>query len=167
MTTQTYLSKSLKRPIYNIPVIFKCFMANKTPSYAKNHRESTKPGTRQKGNLFSFFRQATVAQCLPQSLMIVFAQNSSIFNWAVQRNIAYPWPPSLLWLPTPLVCHAIFLFVHMHINDHLATYIITSVKNIKNVWRCRDNRTAKSMKTSRDDGIKQFSVQHHLTYLST
>ena len=29
----------------------------------------------------------------------------------------------------------------------------TSVKNIKNVWRCRDNRTAKSMKTSRDDGI--------------
>ena len=43
----------------------------------------------------------------------------------------------------------------------------TSVKNIKNVWRCRDNRTAKSMKTSRDDGIKQFSIQHHLTYLST
>ena len=42
----------------------------------------------------------------------------------------------------------------------------TSVKNIKNVWRCRDNRTAKSMKTSRDDGIKQFSIQHHLTYLS-
>ena len=44
----------------------------------------------------------------------------------------------------------------------------TSVKNIKNVWRCRDSRTAKSKKTSRDDGIKQFSIQPHLTYyLST
>ena len=39
------------------------------------------------------------------------------------------------------------------------------MKNIKNVWRCRNNRTAKSMKTSRDDGIKQFSIQHP-TYFS-
>ena len=41
----------------------------------------------------------------------------------------------------------------------------TSVKNIKNVWRCRDSRTAKSKKTSRDDGIEQFSIQHP-TYFS-
>ena len=31
------------------------------------------------------------------------------------------------------------------------------------VWKCM----AKSKKTSRDDGIKQFSIQPHLTYLST
>ena len=40
--------------------------------------------------------------------------------------------------------------------------MLTSVKYIENVWRCRDSRTAKSKKTSRDDGIKQFSIQPHL-----
>ena len=30
--------------------------------------------------------------------------------------------------------------------------------NVKNVWRCRDSRTAKSKETSRNDGIKQFSI---------
>ena len=51
------------------------------------------------------------------------------------------------------------------VSRHFGAETKMSVKNIKNVWRCRDSRTAKSMKTSRDDGIKQFSIQHP-TYFS-
>ena len=49
--------------------------------------------------------------------------------------------------------------------DVAETVVLVIHTSVKKVWRCRDNRTAKSMKTSRDDGIKQFSIQHHLTYL--
>ena len=34
------------------------------------------------------------------------------------------------------------------------------VNKCKNVWRCRDSRTAKGKKPGRGIGIKQFSVQH-------
>ena len=40
-------------------------------------------------------------------------------------------------------------------------------KNIQNVTRCRDNRSAKSRETVRDDSIQQFSSQLDPTYLST
>ena len=78
-------------------------MTNKTPRIAKNRRESTSPGTRKTGKLFfflsssssssSFFRQ--LSSTLPQSVTMVFARNSSIFNRAVQRPIAFSLPPSL------------------------------------------------------------------------
>jgi len=45
-------------------------------------------------------------------------------------------------------------------------YIMTRIKNIKNVARCGDSRSAKS-KQGRNDSIKQFSIQPHPTYLST
>ena len=38
-------------------------------------------------------------------------------------------------------------------------------KNIKNLTRCRDSRWAKSIET-RDDSIKQFSIQLHHAYIS-
>ena len=80
-------------------------MTNKTPRIAKNRRESTTPGTRKTGKLFFFlsffffffffffFRQ--LSSTLPQSVTMVFARNSSIFNRAVQRPIAFSLPPSL------------------------------------------------------------------------
>ena len=70
-------------------------MTNKTPRIAKTRRESTTPGTRKTGKLFFFlsfflsffFRQ--LSSTLPQSVTMVFARNSSIFNRAVQRPIAF------------------------------------------------------------------------------
>ena len=45
---------------------------------------------------------------------------------------------------------------------------LTSVKDNKMYGDVGlSSRTAKSKKTSRDDGIKQFSIQPHLTYLFT
>ena len=41
---------------------------------------------------FFFFRQ--LSSTLPQSVTMVFARNSSIFNRAVQRPIAFSLPPS-------------------------------------------------------------------------
>ena len=48
-------------------------------------------------------------------------------------------------------------------------HIMTRIKNIKNVTRCRDSRSAKSIETRSgcDDSIKQFSIQPHPTYLPT
>jgi len=43
----------------------------------------------------------------------------------------------------------------------------TRIKNIKNVTRCTDSRSAKSTEQGKDDSIKQFSIQPHPTYLST
>jgi len=40
-------------------------------------------------------------------------------------------------------------------------------KNIKNVTRCKDSRSAKTIEKGGDDSIKQFSTQLHPTYLST
>jgi len=39
-------------------------------------------------------------------------------------------------------------------------------RNIKNVTKCRDSRSAKS-REGRDDSLKQFSTQLQPTYLST
>ena len=97
------------------------FMTNKTPRVAKTRCESTTPGTRKTGELFFFlsffffFRQ--LSSTLPQSVTIVFARNSSIFNRAVQRPIAFSLPPSLHQAAAAahydFVCHAIFTFVRM------------------------------------------------------
>ena len=63
-------------------------MTNKTLRVAKNRRESTTPGTRETGKLFSFllllsffFRRASSMST--QSLMMVFARNSSISHRVV------------------------------------------------------------------------------------
>ena len=77
-------------------------MTNKTPRVAKNRRESTAPGTRKTGKLFFFllllllllsFRRDSSTS--PQSLMMVFARNSSILHRAVHQPIAFWQPPSL------------------------------------------------------------------------
>ena len=103
MPIQKNLSKSQKRytykPLYRSSS--SVFMTNKTPRIAKTRRESTTPGTRKTGKLFFFlsffffffFRQ--FSSTLPQSVTTVFARNSSIFNRAVQRPIAFSLPPSL------------------------------------------------------------------------
>ena len=39
------------------------------------------------------------------------------------------------------------------------------LKNIKNVMRCRDSRSAKNKEQGRDDSIKQFTTQPHPTNL--
>ena len=90
-------------------------MTNKTPRVAKNRRESTTPGTRKTGKLFFFlssssffFRQ--LSSMLPQSVTMVFARNSSIFNRAVQRPIAFSLPPSL---------HISFIIVHVYMEEDL------------------------------------------------
>ena len=88
--------------LYNhIPFIFECFHDHQDSS----HREkpSRKYLTRHSQNgqivflsfflLLSFFRQ--LSSTLPQSVTMVFARNSSIFNRAVQRPIAFSLPPSL------------------------------------------------------------------------
>ena len=54
----------------------------------------------------------------------------------------------------------LYMYVHVWTQSR---HIVYKCKKHKNVWRCRDSRTAKSRKTSRDDGIKQFSIQPHLT----
>jgi len=41
------------------------------------------------------------------------------------------------------------------------------INKTKNVMRCRDNRSAKSRETGRNDSIKLFSIQPHPTYHST
>ena len=91
--------------LYNhIPFIFECFHDQQDSS----HREkpSRKYLTRYSQNgqivflsfflsffLLSFFRQ--LSSTLPQSVTMVLARNSSIFNRAVQRPIAFSLPPSL------------------------------------------------------------------------
>ena len=109
-------------------------MTNKTPRIAKTRRESTTTGTRKTGRLFfflssqssSFFRQ--LSSTLPQSVTMVFARNSSIFNRAVQRPIAFSLPPSLH--QATAAGHSITMasfvtpFSRLYacaLNDHLAT----------------------------------------------
>ena len=70
-------------------------------SRRENRRESTTPGTRKTGKLFffllllllsSFFRRASSTST--QSLMMVFARNSSISHRVVHLAIAFSQPPS-------------------------------------------------------------------------
>jgi len=66
-------------------------MTSNTPSGAKKHRESTEPESHQTAKMFSFFffffRWAS--SNLRDSFTMVFAQNSSIFHWAVHQTIAF------------------------------------------------------------------------------
>ena len=68
-------------------------MMYNTPSGAKKHRESTEPENHRTTKMFFFFffffffRWAS--SNLPDSFTMVFAQNSSIFHWAVHQPIAF------------------------------------------------------------------------------
>ena len=111
-------------------------MTNNTPSGTKKHHESTEPESHETAKMFFFlsfffffffffFRRAT--SNLRDSFTMVFAQNSSIFRWAVHQPIAFfqvwshtRWFEPLteeLWLP--LRCH-FSSRVHMR-THHLAT----------------------------------------------
>ena len=76
------------------------FMTNNTPSGARKHRESTRPGTRKTGEMFffllllSFFRRAS--SVLSESLTMILARNNSILHWAVHCPIAFFTTPSTL-----------------------------------------------------------------------
>ena len=100
MLIQKNLSKSQKQhTITTCRSSSSVFMTNKTPRVAKNRRESTTPGTRKTGKLFFFlsllssFRRASSTST--QSLMMVFARNSSILHRVVHLAIAFSQPPSL------------------------------------------------------------------------
>jgi len=56
-------------------------------------------------------------------------------------------------------CHATNCWIIYHYNKNN--------NNNKNVTRCRDSISAKSIETGRDGSIKQFSIQPHPTYLPT
>ena len=98
------------------------FMMNNTPSGAKMNRESTKPESRQMAKMFSFFfffvffRWAS--SNLHDSFYDDFAQNSSIFHWAVHQPIAFfqVWSHTRRFEPLTeelwLFCDAIFLHVY-------------------------------------------------------
>ena len=66
-------------------------MTKNTPSGAKKHRESTEPESHQTAKMifffffFFFFRRANSNS--RDSFTMVFAQNSSIFHWAVHQPI--------------------------------------------------------------------------------
>ena len=67
-------------------------MMNNTHSGAIKHRESTEPESHQTTKMFFFllplfFRRAS--SNLHDSFTMVFAQNSSIFHWAVHQPIAF------------------------------------------------------------------------------
>ena len=99
------------------------FMTNKTPRVAKTHRESTTPGTRKTGKLFFFlsffFRQ--LSSTLPQSLTMVFAQNSSILQSSATTHRFFatskssPGGYSCPLSNYGFICHTIFTFVCMRI----------------------------------------------------
>ena len=78
-------------------------MTNKTPRIAKNIAKVPHHGYSQNGQIvfLSFFLLLLLSsdnlaqRCLAQSVTMVFARNSSIFNRAMQRPIAFSLPPSL------------------------------------------------------------------------
>ena len=105
-------------------------MTNKTPRVTKNRRESTTPGTRKPGKLFfflllllSFFRRASSAS--PQSLMMVFARNSSILHRAVHQPIALSQPPSNL----PSALRALWKTMASLFERHFVTYLCACSQN--------------------------------------
>ena len=87
---------------YNhIPFIFECFHDQQDSLHRENPSRKYHIRYSQNGQivflsfffLSFFFRQ--LSSTLPQSVTMVFARNSSIFNRAVQRPTAFSLPPSL------------------------------------------------------------------------
>jgi len=62
-------------------------MMKNSPSGAKKHRESTEPESHRTAKMFFFFRRAS--SNLRDSFTMVFAQNSSVFHWAVHQPIVF------------------------------------------------------------------------------
>ena len=87
----------------NIPVIFECFHGQqdaRLPASRKTIAKVPNQALAKRANCFllSFFLSSSsdnLAQRCLKSVTMVFARNSSIFNRAVQRPIAFSLPPSL------------------------------------------------------------------------
>ena len=107
MLIQKNLSKSQKRYTYklynHIPFIFECFHDQQDSSRREKPSRKYRTWYSQNGQivflssffflLSSSFRRASSTS--PQSLMMVFARNSSILHRAVHQPIAFWQPPSL------------------------------------------------------------------------
>ena len=125
------------------------FMTNNTPSGAKKHRESTEPESRQTPKMFFlffifFFRRAS--SNLLYAFTMVFAQNSSIFHWAVHQPIAFLHVRSHtrrfeplteeLWLP--LRRHFFFLCTHAHKSLSNKMQLIRKIAELEILSVCRE-----------------------------
>ena len=114
--------------LYNhIPFIFECFHDQKDSSRREKPARKYHTKYSQNGQIVflsssSFFRRASSTST--QSLIMVFARNSSISHRVVHLAIAFSQPPSLHQAAAAvhsITLHAIFSFVRMR--DHLATNV--------------------------------------------
>ena len=81
------------RSLYNIALLFKCFMTYKTPSSMTKRLQMYRTKKLPDNQCFSFF--FFYSSKLRDSFTMVFAQNSSILHWAVYQPIIFPQPWNL------------------------------------------------------------------------